>query len=93
MPGVGTVVGRAIGASFDPGPLHPATCLSLSQAGSSGQATSMGLRWRRMWKKHEVRAKAWTATSTDAVPSLEVSFTTSLSTVLDFAGENLPSSG
>jgi hypothetical protein len=80
-------------ASSDPGPLHPATCLSLARAGSSGQATSMGLQRRWMWKKHEVRAKAWTATSEDVVPSLEASFTTSLPTVLDFSGENFPSSG
>jgi len=86
-------VGWVTGASSDPDPLLPATCLSLARAGSSGQATSVGLWRRRIWKKHEVGAKAWTATSMDAVPSLEASFTTSLPTALDVAGETLPSSG
>jgi hypothetical protein len=51
-----------------------------------------GLRRRRLWRMHEVKVKAWTTTSTDVVPSLQASFTTSLPTMLDFAGENLPSS-
>jgi hypothetical protein len=41
----------------------------------------------------EVGAKAWTMTSVDAVSSLEASFPTSPSAVLDGAGENLPLAG
>jgi hypothetical protein len=40
----------------------------------SGQAISVGL-WRRwVWRLHEVEAKAWMTTSADTVPSLEASF-------------------
>jgi hypothetical protein len=45
-------------ASSDPGPLLPATCLPPAQAGSEGQATSVGLRRRRVWRRPEVGAKA-----------------------------------
>jgi hypothetical protein len=40
---------------------------------------------------HEVGVKAWAMTYADVVPSLEALFSTSPPTILDFAGENLPS--
>jgi hypothetical protein len=43
-----------------------------------------------VWRLLEVGAKAWTTTSVDVVSSLEASFPTSPSAVLDGAGENLP---
>lgn len=42
-----------------------------------------------MCRLPEIRAKAWTTTSADAVPFLEASFHTSPPTVLDVVSENL----
>jgi hypothetical protein len=87
------VVGWATGASSDPSPLLPITCLSPCSGWLLGSSYFCGSLAAVVWRLHEVGAKAWTMTSADAMPSLEASFSTSPPTVLDFVGENLPSAG